>query len=114
NIVARRAGEYGRAAMQPSAFTDLKNRLAEIHDLEQARALLIWDERTMMPAKGVGPRTEQLVTLERARHEKQTSDETGRLLEELRSYGESLPFESDEASMIRVARRDHEKACRVP
>jgi carboxypeptidase Taq len=27
---------------------------------------------------------------------------------------ESLPYESDEASLIRVARRDHEKACRVP
>ena len=36
------------------------------------------------------------------------------MLEELRSYEESLSPDSDEASLIRVARRDHEKACRVP
>jgi carboxypeptidase Taq len=102
------------SAVPPSAYTELKNRLAEAHDLEQARALLFWDERTMMPSKGLGPRTEQLVTLERLRHEKQTSPEVGRLLEELRSYEEGLPRDSDEASLIRVARRDYEKARRVP
>jgi carboxypeptidase Taq len=114
NIVARREGGYRRAAMQPPAFSDLKNRLAEIHDLDQARAVLFWDERTMMPAKGVGPRTEQIVTLERLRHERLTSSELGRLLEELRPYEESIAPDSDEASLIRVARRDHEKGCRVP
>src|SRR5919202_168873 len=41
-------------------------------------------------------------------------DELGKLLEELRGEEESLPYESDEASLIRVARRDHEKARRVP
>src|ERR671933_142116 len=46
--------------------------------------------------------------------ERLVSDELGKLLEELRGEEESLPYESDEASLIRVARRDHEKARRVP
>src|ERR671933_3086904 len=46
--------------------------------------------------------------------ERLVSDELGRLLEELRGEEESLPHESDEASLIRVARREHEKASRVP
>ncbi len=38
----------------------------------------------------------------------------GKLLEDLRPYEESLPYDSDEASLIRVARKDYEKAVRVP
>ena len=40
--------------------------------------------------------------------------EIGRLLDDLRPYEESLPYDSDEASLIRVTRRDYEKAVKVP
>jgi carboxypeptidase Taq len=100
--------------MPPAAYTELKNRLAEIHDLGRARALLSWDERITMPPKGAPVRAEQLATLARVRHEKATADELGRLLDELAPYEESQPHDSDEASLIRVARRDFEKARRVP
>ena len=60
------------------------------------------------------PRAEQLATLGRITHELFVSDETGRLLDELRPYEEDLPPDSDEASLIRVTRRDWEKARRVP
>jgi carboxypeptidase Taq len=96
------------------AYTELKNRLAEVHDLGRARDILIWDERTMMPPNGAAVRAEQLATLARVRHEKATSDELGLLLDELVPYEESQPYGSDEASLIRVARRDWEKARRVP
>jgi len=76
--------------------------------------VLAWDARTMMPAGGAEVRAEQLATLERVRHERLVSDELGRLLETLRSYEESLPPDSDEASLIRVARRDRDKELRVP
>jgi carboxypeptidase Taq len=47
-------------------------------------------------------------------HEIFTSQETGRLLEDLRPLETSLPYESYEASLIRVARREYERRVRVP
>src|SRR5574337_1251945 len=99
--------------MEPK-FLDLKTRLAEIHDLNKIGWVLGWDQRTMMPPKGAAVRAEQLATLQRVAHEKFTSDEIGRLLEDLRPYEESLPYDSDEAGLIRVTRYDYEKARRIP
>ena len=98
----------------PSTFDELKAKLAEIHYLGRARALLDWDERTMMPAGGAEGRADQIAALVAVRHEKLAGDELGRLLEELQPFGEELRYDSDEAALIRVARRDHEKARRVP
>jgi carboxypeptidase Taq len=92
----------------------LRALLGEISDLGRARALLAWDERTQMPPGGAGPRAEQLATLARVRHERLTSDELGRLLEGAAAEVEGLPYDSDEASLVRVTRRQWEKAHRVP
>ncbi len=99
--------------MEPK-FEELKNCLYEIHDLTQAAAVLHWDERVMMPVKGAAVRAEQLATLQKVAHQKLTCDEMGKLLEDLRPYEQSLPYESDDASLIRVARSDYEKAVQVP
>jgi len=95
-------------------FTDLKERLAEIVDLRRGEAILSWDQHVMMPPGGAKARAEQLATIERIAHEMFISDETGRLLEDLRSYEEGLDYDSDEASLIRRTRRDYDKARRVP
>jgi carboxypeptidase Taq len=95
-------------------FPELKTRLTEIHDLNKINQILSWDQQTQMPPGGAAVRAEQRSTLSRLAHAKFTSDEIGRLLEDLRPYEASLPYDSDEASLIRVARRDYQKACRVP
>jgi carboxypeptidase Taq len=95
-------------------FNELKTRLAEIHDLNKIGWVLGWDQRTMMAPRGAAVRAEQLATIGRVAHEKFTSPEIGRLLDDLRPYEESQPYDSDEASLIRVARRDWDKARRVP
>jgi carboxypeptidase Taq len=96
------------------AFAELKHRLAEVWDLRVASWLLEWDLEVTMPRAGAAVRAEQLATLERVAHERFTSAEIGRLLDGLQPYEERLDPESDEASLIRVARRDWEKARRVP
>ena len=96
------------------AYRELKNRLAEVHDLAKAAGVLSWDQRTMMPPGGAPARAEQLATLSRLAHERFVSDEIGQLLEELAADEESLDDSSDEASLIRITRRDYEKARRVP
>ena len=95
-------------------YEDLKTRLAQVCDLGRATRLLGWDQQTMMPRGGAEARAEQLATLGRVAHERFTQDGIGELLEELRPYEESLDPGSDEASLIRVARRDFDKALRVP
>jgi carboxypeptidase Taq len=95
-------------------FNELKTRLAEIHDLNKVAGVLGWDQRTMMPPLGARVRAEQLATLGQVAHEKFISSEVGSLLDALRPYEESLPYDSDEASLIRVTRRDWHKARRVP
>ena len=67
-----------------------------------------------MPPGGHPARAEALATLSRVVHEKFVDDEVGALLERLRPLEESLEHDSDDASLIRVTRRDWEKQRRVP
>jgi len=97
-----------------AAFRELKERLAEIADLGRAADVLGWDQRTMMPSQGGEARAEALATVSRLAHERFVSDEVGNLLEQLRPFEEKHDRDSDEASLIRVARRDWEKDRRVP
>jgi len=97
-----------------ASLTELRERLAEIHDLGRAAALLAWDERTMMPPGGANARADQLATLARTRHRMFASDEVGRLIEAARPGVEGLDPTSEPASLIRVAGHDWAKARRVP
>lgn len=93
---------------------ELRERWLEISDLSMASRLLSWDRATYMPAGGAEARGRQMALLQRLSHERQTSPEKGRLLEELAPFEESLPYDSDEASLIRVSRREFEKVVKVP
>ena len=95
-------------------FAELKARLVAINDLESAAAVLGWDQATYMPPGGARSRARQLATLGRLAHEQFTDPAIGRLLDALRPYEEQLPYDSDEASLIRVTRRDFERATKVP
>jgi carboxypeptidase Taq len=96
------------------ALTQLKKRLGTATDLGRISRVLGWDQQTMMPPAGFRHRADHLSTLSRLAHELLTDRETGRLLDELRAAEESLDPDSDDASLIRMTRRDYEKAVRVP
>ena len=95
-------------------FRELVGRLNEIANLGKAAALLGWDQHTMMPPRGAPARAEQLATLGRVAHEKFTSDEMGRLLDDLAGFEQEHDYDSFEASLVRVARRDWQKARKIP
>lgn len=95
-------------------WEELKRQLAEIQHLHYASALLGWDQQTYMPPRGAANRAEQLATLDKVAHELFTADEIGQLLEDLAEEAAKQGYDSDSASLIRVTRRDYEKACRVP
>ena len=95
-------------------LAELKARLREIGDLRAAGAVLSWDQATYMPPGGADARGRQMAMLSRLAHERLVAPGVGRLIEALIPYGESLPPGSDDAGLIRVARRDYEKAIKVP
>lgn len=95
-------------------FERLKHHLREINDLHMAAALLDWDQHTYMPSGGAQARGRQLATLAGIAQEKFIDPAMGRLLDDLRPYEQDLPYDSDEASLIRITRRDYELATKVP
>ncbi|HLF27838.1 MAG TPA: carboxypeptidase M32 [Anaerolineae bacterium] len=97
-----------------SKLQELKTRLLEINDFNMANAVLSWDQATYMPTGGAPARARQMATLGRIAHEKFIDPAIGQLLDDLRPYAESLPYDSDDASLIRVTRREYERAVKVP
>lgn len=93
---------------------ELKNRLAEINDLKLAAAVLSWDQSTYMPPGGGEARGHQLATLRRLSHEKFTDPAIGKLLDDLAPYADQLPYDTDDASLLRLTRREYERAIQVP
>jgi len=67
-----------------------------------------------MPPGGADARAEQRATLNRIAHDLQVAPELGELLEELAPFEEEYGHDSFEASLVRVARRDYDKAVRIP
>jgi carboxypeptidase Taq len=91
-----------------SALTELRQRLAEVSDLERTAMLLAWDQEIAMPPAGAEWRAQQRATIERLAHERFVDDRVGELLDA------AVPESELEADMVRVARRDYDKARRVP
>lgn len=96
------------------ALEDLRVRLLEVNDLNHAAALLRWDQTTYMPPGGAPARGRQVATLSRLAHEKFTDAAVGQRIEQAERETASLPADSDEASLVRVARREYEQAVRIP
>lgn len=95
-------------------LAELKTRLAEINDLGMAASLLSWDQLTYMPQGGAEARGRQMATLSKIAQEKFIDPIIGKLLEDLAPYAESLPYDSDDASLVRVTRIDYENATKLP
>lgn len=93
---------------------ELKARLGEINDLNSAINLLYWDQTTYMPPAGGAARGRQMATLGRLAQEKLSDPAVGELLAGLEEFEQTLTYEDDEAALFRVARRDYERATRVP
>ena len=85
-----------------------------MNDLESASAVLGLGSSTYLPPEGAAARGRQLATLGRLAHEKFTDPLIGALLDKLETYEKDLPYDSDDASLIRATRRQYEKKTKVP
>ena len=62
-----------------------KEIMGEVSDLGHAASVLSWDQQTYMPPQGGAARGQKLATLGKLAHQMGTSQEVGKLLEDLKA-----------------------------
>jgi len=95
-----------------TSYAALQQRWSEIFDLGMAAAVLRWDQTTYMPPGGAPARGRQVALLSRLAHDRLTDPEVGRLIDAVER--ERHPADSVEAAFARVARREFDRAVKVP
>ena len=96
------------------ALKAFKHYLSKVRHLQMAESVLSWDQETYMPEGGAAARARQLGTLSEMAHELFVSDRVGEWLAALAPFEAAADYDSDDASLIRVTRREYEKRRRVP
>lgn len=97
-----------------SAYETLLARVHELDDLNKANGLLYWDREVNMPRGGSAERTAQMTTLSSLIHRLSTADEMGELIERAAVELDGVDYDSDEASLIRLLRRNYADARKLP
>jgi carboxypeptidase Taq len=92
----------------------LRARMAELADLAAIGMLAGWDQLVMMPEDGAAARAQQLGTLARLTHEQATAAEIGEWLAEIDATDADAELDELDRDIVRLARRDWERARRVP
>jgi carboxypeptidase Taq len=92
------------------AYTELVERLRRIHLLGSVGELLAWDEQVNLPAGSADQRSEQLAALADVTHAAAADPRLGDLLNRL----EAEPTTADESVVVRQARRDYDRAVKLP
>jgi carboxypeptidase Taq len=108
------SAEGSNLASENPKYTRLIQLLAEVKTLRGIASALFWDQQVMLPPGGAASRANHMALVSKLQHERFTSPEIGRLLEDLQDYETSLPYGGDEAGTIRIARREYRKATRIP
>jgi carboxypeptidase Taq len=111
---SRAAKRAGSSKSAEAKLAEVKRRLLEVSDLGSAASVLSWDQATYMPMGGAAARARQGAVLSGLAHEKSIDPALGKLLDDLTPYADTLPSDSNDACLIRVARRDFDKAVKVP
>ena len=96
------------------SFLKLAERWADVTGLQAAASLMYWDQSTYLPAKASGPRGDHLSAIVKVSHQLSTADDIAQWYQEIAPYAAKLSAESDGSNLIRVARKDYERAKKVP
>jgi carboxypeptidase Taq len=88
-------------------YSDYKQYLNKIANLNTAIAVLHWDKEVNLPSLGAGPRAQQIATLSGMAHELATSDEFG---DQLRSLVEDSSLSEDEKKNVSLTLKDYKRS----
>jgi carboxypeptidase Taq len=100
----------GNTLRRVDALVKLRERVGELSDLAGLEMLATWDQMAMMPSEGAEARAHQLGSLSRLAHERATDEEIGAWIDAL----EGVALDEVDRDIVRIARRDWERARRVP
>lgn len=96
------------------AYAKLLAWSRELAHLETTMGLLHWDQRTHIPPKGHDNRAEQIATLARIHHQRETDPRAGEWLAAVEGTELVAQPESAEAVNVREWRRSYDKAVKIP
>jgi len=95
-------------------YDELVRELQQTALLGSCASVLGWDEQTYMPPGGAEHRSNQLGLLAGLTHDRATSPRIGELLDALEQSELTRDPDSPEAVNIREARRDYDRATKLP
>lgn len=78
--------------------------------LRQVAGLLTWDQEVMMPPKGADSRAEQAAAMETITHQRSCDPQLGEWLTQL----EEVELDATSAANVRLIRRSHQRASKIP
>ena len=96
------------------AYEELIRRVREARLLGSCAAVLGWDQRTYMPAKGALHRAQQIALLAGMVHEQTTAPAIGELLGEVEGSESVREGDSAVAVNVREMRRRYDRECKLP
>ncbi len=97
-----------------NSYQELIGELKTVSLLGSCASMLSWDEQTYLPPGGIEHRANQLSLLAGMTHERATSPRIGELLAELESAGDLGEPTSADAVNVREARRNFNRATKLP
>jgi len=97
-----------------SAYRELADYLRQTAVLQTCRGLLSWDRDTHMPKGGAELRAEQLALIMGLLHRRRTAPELEALLDRVAPLVDGADPDAPVAANVREARRDFDRATRVP
>ena len=103
----------GAATGVSPSYSQLCARLREIGTVGSIRALLSWDQETIMPEKAGPFRAEQLSLLSRLRHERATDPGLGDLISACEDDAK-VTGDPVESANLREIRHDYDRATKLP
>lgn len=95
-------------------FDALAERSAAFENLRASGAILMWDQQLQMPPAAVLRRGDHVSVIRQRRHETITDPAIAELLDAPQPLEAEFEQGSDEAALIRVIRRQHERLARIP
>ena len=93
-------------------LAELRNRAAELTNLNNILALLQWDQEVMLPAGGAAGRAAQFSVLSTIAHQKICAPRLGALLQEL--AGRPAELAKVDQALVRVLQREYDKNTKLP
>ena len=93
-------------------YDELTSQLRRIYTLESVSGLLGWDEQVNLPAGAAGERAEQHAVMAELGHAAGSAPRLGELISALEGKAGQLSL--DQKTVVRQARRDYDRATKLP